>query len=136
MRHVTIGRSRQNDIIIEEPLVSRRHAELRELGGGRYKMVDLGSTHGTHIDRDGIWNRVTVAEVTPGNRVRFGSHTRSIASLIDAAPVAKPVRRTRQTMSTTVARQVPPRAGSMAIAACLFVGIGAAAAAAYYFLPG
>lgn len=136
MRRLTIGRSQQNDIVIEDPSVSRRHAELRELGGGWYKLVDLGSTHGTHVEKGGVWDALTVAEVTRGHRVRFGSYTRSVDSLLDAALVVKPTRRARQTLNTTMLREPVPRSGSMAVAAGLFVAVGAAAvAAAYYFMP-
>ena len=135
MRRFTIGRSQQNDIVIEDASVSRRHAELRELGGGWYKLVDLGSTHGTHVDRGGVWQKLTVAEVTRGNRVRFGSYLRSVDSLLDSALVVKPVRRPRQSKSTTMLRDPTPRYGGMAIAAGLFAAVGVTAVAVYYFLP-
>ena len=135
MRRFTIGRSRQNDIVIEDPSVSRRHAEPRELGGGWYKLVDLGSTHGTRVERGGLWEKLTVAEVTRGNRVRFGTYTRSIDSLLDAALVVKPDKRDRQSLSTTMIRDPAPRPGAKAAAACLFLLVGVGAAAAYYFLP-
>ena len=135
MRRFTIGRSQQNDIVIEDASVSRRHAELRELGGGWYKLVDLGSTHGTHVDRGGVWQKLTVAEVTRGNRVRFGSYLRSVDSLLDSALVVKPVRRPRQSKSTTMLRDPTPRSGGMAIAAGLFAAVGVTAVAVYYFLP-
>ncbi len=135
MRRFTIGRSRQNDIVVEDASVSRRHAELRELGAGRYKLVDLGSTHGTHVDRGGLWEKLSVAEVTRGNRVRFGNYTRSVDSLLDSALVVKPERGQRQSRSTTMIREPRPRAGAMTAAACLFVLVGIGAIAAYYFLP-
>jgi pSer/pThr/pTyr-binding forkhead associated (FHA) protein len=135
MRHFTIGRSQQNDIVIEEPSVSRRHAELRELGGGWYKLVDLGSTHGTHVERGGVWEKLTVAEVTRRNRIRFGSYTRSVDSLLDAALVVKPERRPRQNLSTTVLHAPRARSNGKAIMAVCFAAAGVAVAAVYYFLP-
>ncbi|MEM9685088.1 MAG: FHA domain-containing protein [Pseudomonadota bacterium] len=135
MRRFAIGRSQQNDIVIEDSSVSRRHAELRELGSGWYKMVDLGSTHGTHVERGGLWNKVTVAEVTRGNRVRFGKYERSVDSLLDAALVVKPERRNRQSANTTMMPKSEPRSSGRAIAACVFAAVGVAAVAAFYFMP-
>lgn len=138
MRRFAIGRSQQNDIVIEEPSVSRRHAELRELGRGWYKLVDLGSTHGTHVERGGLWNKASVAEVTRGNRVRFGSYERTVDSLLDAALVVKPAKRPRQSTNTTMIGPAETRSGGKAIAAGLFAAggfVGAAAIAVFYFMP-
>ena len=45
---ITIGRSPSSDIVIDDPLVSRHHAELRPLAGGGWQLVDLGSFNGTY----------------------------------------------------------------------------------------
>src|SRR5207302_5698707 len=39
---VTIGRSPSCDVVLDDPLVSRHHAELRQLSTGRREIVDLG----------------------------------------------------------------------------------------------
>jgi len=44
-----IGRLPDNDVILNHPEVSRRHAELRRDPQG-YVLTDLGSTHGTSVD--------------------------------------------------------------------------------------
>ncbi|MDQ3216298.1 MAG: FhaA domain-containing protein [Actinomycetota bacterium] len=46
---VTIGRLSANDVVLSDPNVSRRHAELR-LAGGAWTIADLGSTNGTLIN--------------------------------------------------------------------------------------
>jgi hypothetical protein len=46
---VSIGRALGNDIIIEDPRVSRSHAQLRQRYG-RYVLYDLGSSGGTQIN--------------------------------------------------------------------------------------
>jgi hypothetical protein len=46
---VTIGRLSTNDIVLADPNVSRRHAELRRKEG-RWTLVDLGSTNGTTVN--------------------------------------------------------------------------------------
>lgn len=46
----TIGRKLENDLVIENPLVSRHHAEIHRIGD-TYKIVDLQSTSGTFINQ-------------------------------------------------------------------------------------
>lgn len=46
---VSIGRALDNDVIIEDPRVSRHHAQLRQRYG-HYVLYDLGSTGGTQIN--------------------------------------------------------------------------------------
>jgi hypothetical protein len=44
-----IGRSEDNDIILEDPAVSRRHAQVRE-AGGNFILADVGSSTGTLLN--------------------------------------------------------------------------------------
>jgi hypothetical protein len=46
---VVIGRLSTNDVVLSDPNVSRRHAELRR-ESGRWLLVDLGSTNGTVVN--------------------------------------------------------------------------------------
>lgn len=46
---ISIGRALDNDVIIEDPRVSRYHAQLRQRYG-RYVLYDLGSSDGTQIN--------------------------------------------------------------------------------------
>jgi len=46
---VSIGRALDNDVIVEDPRVSRHHAQLRRRYG-RYVLYDLGSSGGTTIN--------------------------------------------------------------------------------------
>ena len=48
--HVTtIGRSSDCQVVLSDPNVSRRHAEIRHIGEG-YSLIDLGSTNGTEVN--------------------------------------------------------------------------------------
>jgi pSer/pThr/pTyr-binding forkhead associated (FHA) protein len=47
-RRMVLGRSRECDIQVEDPNVSRRHAEIRQ-EGATYWMVDLDSTNGIEV---------------------------------------------------------------------------------------
>ena len=46
---VTIGRSRQCDVVLNDPNVSRKHAEIRPRGGA-WVLADLGSTNGSILN--------------------------------------------------------------------------------------
>jgi ABC-type multidrug transport system ATPase subunit/ABC-type multidrug transport system permease subunit len=69
-RTVRIGRSTDNDLVIDDLVVSRRHAELRALPDGTYEITDLDSHNGTYLN--GL--PVTAAPVGPGDIVGIG-HT-------------------------------------------------------------
>ncbi|MFB7050716.1 FHA domain-containing protein [Streptomyces microflavus] len=47
---VRIGRDAGNDLVIDDLVVSRQHAELRALADGRHEIVDLGSHNGTFLN--------------------------------------------------------------------------------------
>lgn len=69
-----VGRGSDCDIRIDDPGVSRRHAEFRVLGEGSHAdvvVVDLHSTNGTVVDG----NRVAQTQVHDGSEVRVGSTT-------------------------------------------------------------
>jgi len=62
-----IGRSRECDVQIADPNVSRQHAELRREGSG-FVIVDLGSTNGIEVNG----RKVKRATLEPGDRVSIG----------------------------------------------------------------
>ena len=62
-----VGRSRECDITVEDPNISRRHAELR-LENGAWSITDLGSTNGVEINGE----RVRTARLEPGDRIVLG----------------------------------------------------------------
>ena len=67
-RTVRIGRAVDNDLVIDDLIVSRRHAELRARPEGTYEIVDLGSHNGTFLNG----TPVDQAMVTPGDIVGIG----------------------------------------------------------------
>jgi hypothetical protein len=68
---VTLGRSRSSDVMIDDPNVSRAHAEIRAHGSS-WVLTDTGSTNGTRLNG----RRVTQAEVlAPGDEIEVGTTT-------------------------------------------------------------
>jgi FhaA, N-terminal domain/FHA domain len=45
----TLGRGRQSDVVLNDPNVSRQHAEIRPRGGS-WVLTDLGSTNGSQLN--------------------------------------------------------------------------------------
>src|SRR3954465_1452596 len=67
-RRVVIGRSKDADIQVEDPNVSRRHAEVRQEGSA-YWLVDLDSTNGTEVNG----RQLKRAKLRPGDTITVGS---------------------------------------------------------------
>lgn len=64
-----IGRDNTNDIVINEPRISRNHATITLLAAGEYEVKDLGSSNGTFV------NGVKIAKqiIYPGDRLQVAS---------------------------------------------------------------
>ncbi len=67
-RSFVIGRSKECDIQLADPNVSRRHAELRQEGSA-YWLVDLDSTNGSQVNG----RRTTRAKLDTGDVITIGS---------------------------------------------------------------
>jgi pSer/pThr/pTyr-binding forkhead associated (FHA) protein len=65
---ITIGRGPDNIIIINNPSVSARHAQL-QLAGETYRLKDLGSTNSTHVNG----RPITETLLSFDDRIRFGA---------------------------------------------------------------
>ena len=66
---VTLGRSRQCDIVLSDPNISRQHAEVRPRGGS-WVLSDLGSTNGSRLNG----RTITGPEVIrPGDEIELGA---------------------------------------------------------------
>ncbi|HEY6779711.1 MAG TPA: FHA domain-containing protein, partial [Thermoleophilaceae bacterium] len=64
---VVLGRSRDCDVVVADPNVSRRHAELHRDEQG-WSLVDLGSTNGIKLNG----RRVDHAPLRDGDRITLG----------------------------------------------------------------
>ena len=71
VRVLRIGRSPDNDLVLADLGVSRHHAELRNLGGGRYEITDLHSHNGTYVNGE----RISSATITEQDIIGIGRAT-------------------------------------------------------------
>ena len=64
---ISVGRSSDNDVIVDDGEVSRHHCQLK-LQHGAYSFADLGSRNGSYV------NGQPVSEVAlgPGDRIQLG----------------------------------------------------------------
>ena len=68
---ITMGRSRQCDVMVDDPNVSRAHAEIRARGGS-WVVTDLGSTNGSRLNGRTL-DQPTVLK--PGDEIELGTTT-------------------------------------------------------------
>lgn len=68
MTELGVGRAVDNDLILDDPSLSRKHARIRRAGPGRIELEDLGSSNGTFVNG----RRVGKGNAGAGDTVRFG----------------------------------------------------------------
>ena len=66
-----IGRTREADICIEDPSISRSHAKLSTVKSGLY-LQDLNSTNGTFVNEKKVTG---MHQVSDGDKIRLGDTT-------------------------------------------------------------
>ena len=69
-KRVTIGRHRENDLRIDDPLISRQHAQIIRQGRTMY-FRDLNSTNGSYLNK----KRIDIAPLEEGTTIDLGNYT-------------------------------------------------------------
>ncbi len=98
---LTIGRSRENDLHVDDAQISRHHARLVQQGLA-YVLEDLGSMNGTFVNNQRI---SAPASIQPGDMIRLGNNVlmdvqapppavQPMTPPLSAAPPPPPSRRT------------------------------------------
>lgn len=64
---ISIGRASDNDVIVDDAMVSRHHCQLR-LQHGAYSFADLGSRNGSFVNGQ----QVSQVALGPGDRIQIG----------------------------------------------------------------
>jgi hypothetical protein len=86
MAKLRIGRSDTNDIVLDDTSISRKHAELEDLGGGVWRLTDIGSSAGTFVKDEGQWTQISSADIETDTDVRFGEAEFNLADIISVDP--------------------------------------------------
>ena len=68
-----VGRASDNDVVIDYPMASTHHMEIRKLSDGRIVIRDLMSSHGTFVNGQDI--DLNVVELHHGDIVQIGDVT-------------------------------------------------------------
>ncbi len=68
---LSIGRSRESDIFLEDLAVSRLHASVVNMGNGNYALKDEGSANGTKVNGQ-LVNKFQTYPLQEGDRVQLG----------------------------------------------------------------
>jgi len=64
-----LGRATMNHVVVQDPLVSRRHALIQAQGEAEYWLVDFGSRNGTYLNNQRI---AQPSRLHDGDQVRIG----------------------------------------------------------------
>lgn len=70
MKVITIGRSSENDVVINDPHTSRHHMQIIQHDDGHYSLSDFGSTNGTFVNGQKVNGEVILRE---NDVVRIGN---------------------------------------------------------------
>lgn len=103
-RRFSIGRALDCDVVLADPSVSRRHAEIELIAGDAITLVDCQSTHGTHVVDEGRARRIARAAVSPASLVRLGDLTLSVSDLLEAIQIKFPA----LSLAATLGPPAPP----------------------------
>jgi hypothetical protein len=68
---LSIGRSRESDIFLEDLAVSRLHASIVNLGNGNYALKDEGSANGTKVNGQ-VVNKFQTYPLQEGDQIQLG----------------------------------------------------------------
>lgn len=69
--HITLGRGEDNDIVVDDDRVSKRHAELVRNADGTIQLFDSNSTAGTFVNGERVRSRT----IHHGDKLTFGPLT-------------------------------------------------------------
>jgi len=78
---MTVGKGTGNDIVLDDPTVSRLHASLEKFAEG-WCVTDLGSSNGTYLNGERIWAQQRLRH---GDEMRVGRSRLLFRSSEDAA---------------------------------------------------
>lgn len=94
---VTIGRAPGNDVVLDDPLVSREHARVERYEDGSFLLMDLGSSNGTSLNDRTL---EAPARLQSGDVAGVGETSLTFVLEGQAAVVEPPVAENERTITT------------------------------------
>lgn len=127
MKVITIGRSSENNIVINDAKVSRTHLQLVQNDNGVCSVVDLNSANGTFVNGQKITGEV---HLQPNDIIRIGNTTLPWQEYI------KPSIATRQKPMDNVRPTSKPKKTWWYVAACVVFILFTGGIGLYYYYTG
>lgn len=62
MKVITIGREKNNDVIINDPAASRYHLQIIQDNDGNFRLADFGSKNGTFVNGQKVSGEMYLSE--------------------------------------------------------------------------
>ena len=103
VRTVVIGRESDVDIRIQDPSVSRHHAELTISALGKTYLTDRLSSQGTFVAEGGEWRQIQQEFVDLDTTVLLGRYQTTMRELYARVPPEKPVNQPTQAAQPSAA---------------------------------
>ena len=123
MNVLRVGRAADNDIVLADPDLAPRHAELASEDGAVVRLRDVSGTAGLAVWRDGAWRTVSEAEVGPDDPFRLAKRTCTINELVELWRSQQDGVRTATAHAT--ATRVDPEAGrALGVVSIIFAAVG------------
>ncbi len=69
---ITVGRAKNNDIVVPDALVSKFHAFFRQIDDGEWGVADAGSANGTRLNDADLPPKGQPERVRSGDKIVFG----------------------------------------------------------------
>ena len=88
---ITVGRTRNNDVVLADPMISKFHAYFR-FADGSWSLADAGSVNGTRIGDTTLPPKGPPTPLQFGDRVSFGDR---VLTFLDAAGTWSALRQRR-----------------------------------------
>ena len=108
-RKFSIGRARGCDIVLADDSVSRYHAELTLLKGGKLLLTDCKSSNGSYLLQGGQEKEIRQELVSPTDTVQLGDIKISVKELLEAIMLKFPGFQTSTASGTAPAGESPPQ---------------------------
>lgn len=86
MKVITIGRSNNNNLVINDRFVGRHHCQIIQHDDGKYTIMDLGSKNGTFVNGQRIGGEM---ELLPKSIVRIGNSNIPWEQIMNSGHMAK-----------------------------------------------